>query len=64
MTPIAVSSHLITIRRRVWQVGRRQDAGTAVVHVREIEGQGGCHESYENGASAEEGTDQSQIMNS
>ena len=55
-------SHIIVIRRRFWQDGRRHNTSTAVIHVREVEGQGGCHESYEDGAGTQEGADQGEIM--
>lgn len=57
-----ISSHPVAIGRRLRQIGGGQDTGTKIVHVREAEDQGRCHESYEDGAGAQESTDQGEIV--
>lgn len=55
-------SHTIAIRRRLRQADQRQGKRAKAFHGGQAEGQGGCDESYEDGADTEEGADQGQAI--
>lgn len=57
-----MSSHPLSIRRRLRQAGGRQNPGTTAIHVGKAEGQGRRDESYEDGAHPEEGADKGEAI--
>lgn len=57
-----VNSQSITLGRRLWQDGLRQDTSTATFHGWEAEDQGRCHEGDEDGAGAEAGADEGEAV--
>lgn len=57
-----INSDTLPLRRRIWQAGLRKGKCTKVVHVRKVEGQGRCHEGYQDGTNPQEGPDQGEVV--